>query len=73
MINFFIHCNVSECEARGLTLKVGKSENSADGRYSLTQTHSWRTAQCSLSTDPVFRKINNGPSASLTVSTREYG
>jgi len=54
-------------------LKVGKSENSADGRYGLTQTHNWRTAQFPLSTDPVFREINNGPSASLTVSTREYG
>jgi hypothetical protein len=41
--SFLIYCSFSECGARGLMSKVGKSENSADGRYGLTQTHSWRT------------------------------
>jgi len=39
--SFLIYCNVPECGARGLMSKVGKSENSTDGRYGLTQTHSW--------------------------------
>jgi len=43
MISFLIDCNASECDARGLTPKVGKSENSAEGSYDWIQTHSWRT------------------------------
>jgi hypothetical protein len=41
--SFLIFCNVSDCGARGLMSKVGKAENSAEGRYGLTQKHGWRT------------------------------
>jgi len=73
MIIFVIDCNVPESEARGSMPKVDKSENSAEGRCGWTQTHSWRTAYCSLSTDSLFRELRNGPSASLTASTGEGG
>jgi hypothetical protein len=42
MISFLIDFNVSECEARGSIPKLDKSENSAEGRYACTQSHSWR-------------------------------
>jgi len=39
--------------------KVGKSENSTETRYGLTQTHSWSTVYCSLSADSIFRELCN--------------
>jgi len=43
MISFLIDVNISGCDGRSSMPKVGKSENSAEGRYGWTLTHSWRT------------------------------
>jgi hypothetical protein len=42
-ISFLIDCNVLECGAWGLMLKVDKWETCAEGRCGCPQTHSWRT------------------------------
>jgi len=43
MISFLIDFNVSECDAGDSKPKVGKSENSPEGSYGWSLTHSWRT------------------------------
>jgi len=37
--------------------KVSKSENSEEGSYGWTLTHTWRIVQCSHSTNSVFREV----------------